>query len=195
MLKRTKGYVLLILLVVTGLASQVAHKTLSGKERSSLVHALKTSKSNLLHSIKGLTRAQLTFKPSRNAPNIKQCLAQLTAVQDSLWAVTQTALAQKPRPALQSTLSDMDILKSWQQQPLPVTAVNKTVAALADDFTEKSNSIIKYVKTTTEDVRRHTTTTPAGNLDAYQLMLAISAQTTYYTNEIEKIKAAPGFPQ
>lgn len=195
MLNRTKGYVLLILLVVTGLASQVAHKTISGKERNFLAHSLKIAKNNLQQSIKGLNKNQLNFKPAPNAPNIKQCLAQLTAVQDSLWAVTQSALAQKPRPALQSTVSDMDILKSWSQQPMPAHAAQKTFTALTDDFTEKNNSIIKYVKTTTEDVRRHTIASPVGNLDAYQMLLAISAQITYFTTAIEKIKTAPGFPQ
>ena len=59
MFKRTKGYLLLTLLVLTGLAGNTHSNSLSGKERKVLVNHLKDSKTAFLKSVKNLSEDQL----------------------------------------------------------------------------------------------------------------------------------------
>ncbi|MFL5788794.1 MAG: hypothetical protein ACJ748_12120, partial [Flavisolibacter sp.] len=61
MLKRTKGYFLLTMLVLTGLAGRLHTDTLSGKERRFLISELKLTSSDFLLSIKYLTPRQLNY--------------------------------------------------------------------------------------------------------------------------------------
>ena len=68
MLKRTKGRLLLTLLVITGLAGTLSNTALTEKERKFVVHNLKDTKSEVQKSIKGLSDAQLNFK---TAPLLK----------------------------------------------------------------------------------------------------------------------------
>ncbi|HEX2535578.1 MAG TPA: hypothetical protein VHK69_17670, partial [Chitinophagaceae bacterium] len=59
MFKRTNGYILLALLVVTGLAGRISSDTISSKERRTLTGQLKDTRNALVKSVKGLTAEQL----------------------------------------------------------------------------------------------------------------------------------------
>ena len=72
MLKRTKGRLLLTLLVITGLAGTLKDTSLSHKERKSAMTLMKDSKTAALKSIKGLSEAQLNFKSSTDHCSIKE---------------------------------------------------------------------------------------------------------------------------
>ena len=61
MLKRTKGYTLLLLLVLTGLAGRISTTTITSKERRVAIDELKESKVAVLKSVKGLSEKQLNF--------------------------------------------------------------------------------------------------------------------------------------
>jgi hypothetical protein len=54
---------------------------------------------------------------------------------------------------------------------------------------------IKYIRTTTEDVRAHTSMTTAGLADVYQLYLGMSTHQALHTREIGKLMLSPGFPK
>jgi hypothetical protein len=200
MLKRTKGYVLLALLVVTGLASQVSHTTLSSKERRFLVQHLKETKTGVVRSVKGLSQEQLHFKPAEGSLSIQECMEQLALLEDSLWTVATTTLQQ---PSSQSqrkaiTVTDAVLLQKESKKVLATETVParwpSTTAAL-EHFKSQRQKTIKYVKTTTADVRSHVTQLPLGTLDAYQVVLLMSAQAASYTQQIETIKAHPAFPK
>jgi hypothetical protein len=62
MLKRTKGRLLLTLLVITGLAGTLKDASISKKERKSAVSLMKDTKSDVINSVKGLSDAKLNFK-------------------------------------------------------------------------------------------------------------------------------------
>jgi hypothetical protein len=62
-------------------------------------------------------------------------------------------------------------------------------------FKTRRTDHIKYIKTTTEDLRNHVVQTPVGWLDCYQLCLMIGALSNRFVNQIEEIKNHPGFPK
>jgi hypothetical protein len=53
---------------------------------------------------------------------------------------------------------------------------------------------IKYMKTTTEDLRNHVAQLPIGWVDCYQLCLFISAHSNYHMQQIEQAKEDLNFP-
>ena len=65
MRRRKYGYILLTLLVISGLAGIPFDNTLNKQERKFASDHLKDTKSEVLKSIKGLSEAQLDSNPSR----------------------------------------------------------------------------------------------------------------------------------
>jgi hypothetical protein len=64
-----------------------------------------------------------------------------------------------------------------------------------DAFKDKRTSLIKYAKTSTADMRNYVLQMPIGSIDAYQMLLYISAHSKRHTLQIEEIKANPAFPK
>lgn len=207
MFKRTKGYVLLTLLVVTGLASGVSNPTLTGKERKFLVQQLKNSKEDLQESVKGLSTSQLEFKSAPDKWSIKQCVQHLALTEEGLWAWAEGTLKSPAAPEKRSEIkmSDEDLLKTMNNRSQKAQAVEQfqpdkapwqTTNEALDAFKQKRKQIIKYVKTTTADVRSHVAQSSYfGAVDAYQQLLLIAAHTQRHIQQIEEIKSSPGFPK
>ena len=75
MFKRTNGYILLTLLVLTGLAGRISMNTITSPERRLLIDHLKETKNTLVKSVKGLSEEQLNFKPAPDKWSIKRMCA------------------------------------------------------------------------------------------------------------------------
>jgi hypothetical protein len=206
MLKRTKGYILLILLVITGLANQVSSDTLTSKERKFLISDLKNTKEGLSKSIKGLSETQLNFKPAADKWSVKECVQHLAIAEENLWMMADGALKQpanaEDRKEIKMTDQDMlnfmnDRSKKFQTAETfkPEQSKWKTTAEAMDAFKESRTKLIKYVKTTTDDVRNHVAKAPFGSIDVYQVLLMISSHTARHTKQIEEVKADPAFPK
>jgi hypothetical protein len=206
MFKRTKGYVLLTLLVLTGLANQVASDTLTSKERKFLTTNLKDTKESLSKSVKGLSELQLNYKAAADKWSVKECVQHLAIVENSLWMLADGALKQpansEDRKEIKMTDEDIinfmnDRSKKFQAAEIvkPEQSKWKTTAEALNAFKESRMSLIKYVKTTTEDVRNHVAKVPFGSIDVYQVFLMISSHSARHTQQIEEIKAHPSFPK
>jgi hypothetical protein len=197
MFKRTKGYFLLMMLVLTGLAGKLQSDTLSGKERRYLINELKISKTALGESITGLSEKQLNFRPAKNKPSIRDCIFHLVSAEDYLWKTTKASLETEPQ-AQKIRFHDESL------NALAITATNNlqypqmkfdNLKAALKLYKNGRAEMQRYVNTSTENVRAHFAATTIGFLDAYQLMLLNTIYTKYYTQEIEKIKASPNFPK
>ena len=102
MYKRTKGYTLLLLLVLTGLAGRISMTTVTSKERRLLIDNLKDSKAYLQKSVKGLSELQLNFKAAPNKWSIKECVQHIALAENNLWNMAETALKQPATPEKKS---------------------------------------------------------------------------------------------
>src|SRR5688500_16350408 len=113
MLKRTKGRLLLTLLVITGFAGTLNDTTLTKQERKFAVGQLKDTKTDLLKSIKGLSEKQLSFKPSADRQSIKDCFYHLTLAEADFWKMLETSMNEPATPEKRSEvkISDEDVLK------------------------------------------------------------------------------------
>lgn len=206
MLKRTKSFVLLLLLVATGLASQVATTTLTNKERKFAVDHLKQTREALMQSVKGLSQAQLAFKPAPDAWSVQECVAHITLSEEGIWKMATSTLQQPANPEKKAgkQITDEDLLKmitSREQKAKadealqPAAASWQTAESALQHFKAQRQKTIKHIKSSTEDFRSHIAELPFGALDAYQLVLLLSAHTARHTEQIKEIKAHPAFPK
>ncbi|GAA0555449.1 DinB family protein [Chitinophaga japonensis] len=69
-----------------------------------------------------------------------------------------------------------------------------TTADAIQAFTEQRDKVMDYVKNTDDDLRNHVVDMPNSPLDAYQMLLLISAHSGRHTMQIAEVKADPGFP-
>lgn len=204
MLKRTKGRFLLTLLVITGLAGTLKNATLTKPERKLAVNDLKETKDEFLQSVKGLTRAQLNFKPVEGRRSIKEYIYHLTLAEKHLWKMLESAMKDPVAEHRNIKLSGEDLINTILNQPgrrdipqlrqtskAPWQSTAEAIAA----FKALRADHIKYIRSTTEDLRNHFIQLPAGEADAYQFILFIAAHCAWYTAQINEIKTSPGFPR
>lgn len=197
MFKRTKGYLLLIMLMLTGLAGKIHNDTLSGKERRNLVKEIKITKSDFMKSLSGLSNKQLNFKPEKSQLSIKECIYKLVSIENQIWGLTKEGLKQAP-PALKKSFNDDELTSciTVAQNLVPVKELKfKNVKEATKVYKNESSEILKYVNTSTENIRTHVIPSSIGNLDAYQLMLLITKYTKFYTDYISGIKSTSNFPK
>jgi hypothetical protein len=71
----------------------------------------------------------------------------------------------------------------------------KTFDEALSAFKSKRTDHIKYIKTTTEDLRNHVLSMPFGKMDCYELCLVAAALTNRYSQQIDEIKLNPRFPK
>ena len=206
MLKHTNGIILLTLLVITGLAGRLFSDTISSKERRLLIDNLKESKSYLQKAVKGLSEEQLNFKPSAEKWSIKECVQHIALSEKNLWSMVDGTLKSTANPEKRSEVkvTDEQVISLIKDRSHKVqTSENlkpqqsswKTADEALEAFKEDRNTLIKYAKTSTDDMRNHIAQTPLGYLDAYQMILLIAGHTKRHTLQIEEIKADPGYPK
>jgi len=197
MFKRTKGYFLLTMLVLTGLAGRLHSDTLTAKERRYLVSELKTSKAAFLRTVDGLSNRQLNFKPGEGRMSIKDCIYKLASIENDLWSRAKTSLKQQAISS-QKTVLDDDVLNDVvQQQPAPASKEVKfrTTKDALRFYKSQQMQMLRYAHTSTENVRAHIAETGLGDFDAYQLILLTTIYTDHYMKQIEQIKSNPRFPK
>lgn len=201
MLKRTKLYLLLTLLVLTGFAGTIHSGCLTGKERRLLVTSLKESRKALISAVSGLSEAQLNFKPNDATPSLREQVYELTRVEEQIWQLTEASLLQPEHPVRrhQINFTDTDLEKIAASGKIRLCSVScskaaRSFAVAMEKFAAHRSNLLKFVRTTTDDLRNHTVQTENGTIDSYQALLAMNEQTAYHIRCIEAAKLHPGFP-
>lgn len=205
MLKRTKGRLLLTLLVVTGFAGTLNDNTLTKQERKFIVNHLKDTKTDVFKTIKSLSAAQLNYRQSPAQWSIKECFYHLTLAENGLWSRLEAAMKEPAKPENRSKvkIADSDLLKAITDRHikakapeafLPEKAGWKSINEALSVFKASRLQHLKYAKTTTEDLRNHFIQMPIGWIDCYQLLIFMSAYSDRQIQQINKIMVDPGFP-
>jgi hypothetical protein len=206
MLQRTKGRLLLTLLVISGLAGTVKNTSISKKERKYAATMMKDNKADLMKSVKGLTEEQLNFKASAESWSVKECMYHIAISEKNLWGMMEGAMKAAASPEKRSEIKVTDeqlvaMVTSREQKVKtfesfePKNTPYKTMDEAMNDFKEKRAEHIKYMKTTTEDLRNHFAQLPFGTIDCYQMCLFITGHTERHHKQIEEVKSNPAFPK
>lgn len=209
MKKSNLGYLLLALLVLTGLAGIVTRTSLTNGERKTAIAALRGTFTDLQHTVEGLSDAQLDFRPSGNQWSIRECIEHLALAEPALW---QTLANSMKSPVvlpeeMQVRLSDEelavcmvegDCISDWETtitfSPTRVTKFPSVAGALAS-IADTRQAHLRYIKTTTEDLHNHLIPLRDRTADSYQWLLLISAHTSLHRQQIQEILNHPDFPK
>jgi len=206
MLKRTKGRILLTMLVITGLAGTVNNSTLSNQERKFAIAQLKETRTELLLSVKGLSETQINFKPSAHNWSIKECLYHISLTEKDVWDKLEAAMKEPARPERRSELqiSDEQVLKAtadlscshtWTESSQYNKNQFQTTSDALSNFRSARAEHLKYVKTTTGDLRNHFIQLPIGWVDCYQAIIFMAAQCENHIQLINELLVNPSFPR
>jgi hypothetical protein len=205
-MRRSKyGYLLLALLVITGLAGTLTSTSLTSKERKFAANHLKETKSDLLKTIKGLSPIQLNFKGSPDKWSIKECVYHIAIAERNLWQMLDAAMKQPANPEKRSEikmtddqvvtlLEDRSRKFKTTEELEPGNTPFQTLDEALESFKKLRTDHIKYMKNTTEDLRNHVAQLPVGWIDCYQISLFMSAHSNRHMKQIEEIKGDPNFP-
>jgi len=180
--------------------------TLSKKERQYAIKLLKDTEKDVLSKVKGLSEAQLKFKPAPDRWSVEECLKHIAITEQSLWQMTSGTLKEPANPEKRSEIKSTDeqVIAMMENRTKKVqtmdqfkpenTPFKSTEDALAS-FKEERGKLIDYVKTTQDDLRDHVATMPFGMLDCYQLVLFIGAHSNRHAQQMAEVMADPGFPK
>jgi hypothetical protein len=205
-MRRSKyGYLLLALLVITGLAGTVTSTSITFKERKFAATHLKETKVDVLKSIKGLSQAQLDFRTNPDRRSIRECVYHIVVSERTLWQLLQKTMKQPANPEKRTDIkvTDDQVISMTEdrttkfrtsQELDPKNSTYKNLDQALESFKSIRTEHIKYMKTTTEDLRNHITRLPVGWVDCYQICLFMSAHSNRLMQQIEELKAAPNFP-
>lgn len=205
MIKRTMGRSLLALLVITGLAGTINDSSLSKKERKYALNMMKDTKDAAFNAVKGLSEAQLDFKAAADKWSVKGCLYHIAASEKMLWSAFENSMKGPANPEKRQEIKVTDeqfvhmmedrSTKFKTVDPLqPENTGYHSLAEATDDFKKNRMEHIKHIKSSTEDMRNHVVQMPFGWIDCYQLCLMIASHSNRHTQQINEVKASPGFP-
>ena len=198
---------LLLLLPLTLMLSfSVRDSVLTKKERKFAKEHLKETKKDLLKTVDGLNAAQLTFKVDTSRWSVEDCVKHIAMAEMGLWKMIQDGLSQPPNPEKRAEIkmTDEQLVKAIQDRsakfkaPEPLQPQNipfKSTEEALNSFKESRNKLISYIDDTQEDLRSHVINFPVGMMDAYQMVLLVSAHSNRHTQQIKEVIADPNFPK
>ncbi|MCH5687253.1 DinB family protein [Niabella sp. W65] len=178
---------------------------ISDKDRKDLLAYRKTAETTLLASVKGLTEKQLNWRANDSSWSIANCIEHITLTEKSIFDWAMGTLKETADPAKKAEVKNTDdqikaMIESRDHKAKapeslkPMGKLGNTGKTL-QTFEQQSASLDQYIQSTKDDLRNHFAQTPVGTVDAYQLLVFLTAHTKRHTAQILAIKANAAFPQ
>lgn len=179
---------------------------LTQKERDDAARFLQDTENGVINSIKGLSEAQLKFKPAEDKWSVEDCIKHIAVTEQALWQMTEGYIKQAANPEKRADIkwSDEEVMKNIEDrtekkktfsQFEPQNTSFKTTEEALASFMDNRQKLVDYVKNTQEDLRNHVAALPFGSFDCYQMILFIGAHSNRHMQQIEEVKANAGFPK
>lgn len=179
---------------------------ISKKERKFGIKYLTETKKDFLKAVKGLSEAQLNFKTAPERWSIAECIEHIALTETALFQMSQGALKKPAEPAKRSEIkvNEEQIIakitnrsgKAQAPEFLQPTKKFPSTDAAIKNFTEQRDKIIMYLKSTQNELKTHFGAHPVtGTIDAYQVLILLSAHCKRHTLQIEEVKADANFPK
>ncbi len=184
----------------------VKDNTLSKKERSAAVKLLKETEEGVFDKVKGLSDAQLKFKPAADRWSVEECLKHIAITEQALWQMTDKAIQQPATPDKRSEVKSTDeqVVQMMENRTQKVQTMDpfkpentpyKSAREALASFKANRAKLMAYVKSTQEDLRNHMVTLPFGTVDTYQMILFIGAHSNRHTQQMAEVMADANFPR
>jgi len=199
-MKKIFSFVVLLLFAATGFSQ------LTNEEKKMVAKNLDATLKVLEKSIKGLSDAQLNFKAAPDRWSIKECVYHLAISETNIWNWAQGTLAAPANADKRKDIkiTDEQLLAGVEDRTNkiktsenfePKNAKWETAAEALKFLQDERQKHIDALKASTEDYRNHVTEqSPVGPMDAYQIVLLMSAHTVRHSKQIDEVKTATGYP-
>lgn len=169
-------------------------------ERQRLAAHLEMTQSWLMDEVRGLSVAQLQFRPAPEAWSIMGVVDHLVVSEPVYWRDFQNAMKAPPssqvRPGADAETLWYGIDRSQRGQAVPAEMPKgklRDLRAGLDAFSKLRAEMLRYARTTNDDLRSHVV--ERERCDAYQWLLLISSHAQRHILQIREIKADPKFPK
>ncbi len=198
---------LLLLISVAMLFSfSLVDNSISQEERKKAADFLSETRKGVQDATKGLTETQLKFRTAPDRWSVEDCLKHIAITEQMLWAMVEGGLKNPATPEKRSEIkaTDEDVIKNLEDrtnkvktypsmEPVntPFTSADEALAS----FNSDRQKLIDYVNSTGDDLRNHVVPLPFGVYDSYQMILFIGAHSNRHMQQINEVKADPGFPK
>jgi DinB superfamily len=188
-----------LLLVTTAFAQQ-----LTQADRDKGLQYLQKTEDGVVAATKGLSDAQMKFKPAPDRWSVAETLEHIALAEDFIFQNVNDKIMKAPAGAAGRDTAKADAMvlamipdrshKAQAPGPLVPTGRWSPAEALAH-FERSRGKTIDYLQST-PDLRQHVVDSPLGQpLDAYEWLLFIGAHSERHTKQIEEVKADPKFPK
>jgi hypothetical protein len=192
-----------IFLIVLQVFAVAKNTRMTDEDREHLLVHFQMTGSMLNEEVRGLSPAQLEFRPGPDRWSIRECVSHLAVAEPDYWRELKDAVKAAPdMKGKKSSNTDADIM--WYGIDRVVHTKTggghekvdtyKDIGAAMAKFQVLRATMIEYIKTTNDDLRAHSfgKTEP---IDSWQWMLEISTHSERHIQQIREIKADPNFPK
>lgn len=197
---------LLIALCLVTFASPVLRaEALTPAELSRAVEYLEKTRDGVVEATRGLSPAQLNFKPTSERWSVAEVTEHLAATEPFLMNMILTQVMSAPARTEATDVKAIDdfVVKAISDRsskvkaPEPLVPTNRfnTPADSLQQFKDNRAKTLAFLKET-KGLRDHALDSPLGKkLDAYQWVLFIAAHSERHTKQLLEVKADPNFPK
>jgi DinB superfamily len=179
-------------------------QTLSPADREKGLQYLEQTRDGVVAATKGLSEAQLTFKPAPDRWSIAQVLEHITVVEGAIYGnVTENIMKAPPgAPDRDTAKIDAEVFAMVPDRTHKVKAPEQFVpngrwpaTDTLDQFLKTRARTIAFFEST-PDLRAHVGGQGfLGPLDAYEWIMFTAAHSARHTKQILEVKADPNFPK
>jgi uncharacterized damage-inducible protein DinB len=178
-------------------------QTLTQADKEKAATYLDETRDGVVAATKGLSEAQMKFKPAPDRWSVAETLEHIVLVEDSLLRNVTDKVMKSPPGAADRDTAKIDAMvlamipdRSHKAQASPpVTPTGRwTPADTLDRFLKTRTQTIAFLESTPE-LRAHASDSPIGQLDAYEWVLFMAAHSQRHTKQILEVKADPNFPK
>src|SRR4051812_44663104 len=171
--------------------------------KKELLEYMQKTRKDFENSVKGLSEAQLNFKPAPDRWSVKEVSEHIALAEsflgDAAQKVLTTPVADKKSDVndsqFQARITDRS-KKAQAPPPLVPTGKWPTEKEILKAFNEARDKNVSFLRKTDEkDLRAHVQESPVGVLDAHEWELLVASHTARHIKQIEEVKADPNFPK
>jgi DinB superfamily len=190
--------------VVVLLASTAFGQTLTQADRDKGQQYLEQTRDGVATAVRGLSEAELTFKPAPDRWSVAEIVEHITVVEGLIYQnVTQNVMKAPAGGANWDPVqTDAKVLSMVPDRSHKVKAPEQFVPTGRWPASETLDQFLKVRARTiaffdaTPDLRAHVGgESPLGPLDAYEWLLFTGAHSARHTKQILEVKADPNFPK
>jgi len=190
--------------VVVLFVSTVFGQTLTQADREKGLQYLQQTRDGVVAATKGLSEAQLKFKPAPDRWSVAEVLEHITVVEGAIYGNVTEKIMKAPAGAADRDTAKIDgqVLAMVPDRTHKVKAPEQFVPTgrwaatdTLDEFLKTRTRTIAFFEST-PDLRAHVGgESPFGPLDAYEWLMFTAAHSERHTKQILEVKADPNFPK